>query len=252
RLRCAGWPETARFTSSLRGARCGGRAPSAAPGPPRAWRGPRGAARSPAGARESTPPCSGSSGPARPRRVSRGTRRRRPRPPRSRPARRGGRLSRAPAHTTTATEAGRRSHRREGRGAGRRPISSCARQEHGEAAPFSFARLGGHATPARGEAERVGAEVDDQLVEALLVAAIRKVRSEALALEGDARLLGLRVDLLDDAVHEPRQIERLTVELHEPRPQARRLEDLIDEPEQPLGALPDDVHEAFLLLRERS
>src|SRR5207249_8192923 len=97
-----------------------------------------------------------------------------------------------------------------------------------------------------------GAEVDDQLVEALLVAAIRKVRSEALALEGDARLLGLRVDLLDDAVHEPRQIERLTVELHEPRPQARRLEDLIDEPEQPLGALPDDVHEAFLLLRERS
>src|SRR2546426_6414035 len=108
------------------------------------------------------------------------------------------------------------------------------------------------APPARGEADRVGAEVDDQLVEALLVAAIRKVRSEALALEGDARLLGLRVDLLDDAVHEPRQIERLTVELHEPRPQARRLEDLIDEPEQPLGALPDDVHEAFLLLRERS
>src|SRR2546426_48662 len=46
------------------------------------------------------------------------------------------------------------------------------------------------APPARGEADRVGAEVDDQLVEALLVAAIRKVRSEALALEGDARLLG--------------------------------------------------------------
>src|SRR5207245_1690502 len=33
------------------------------------------------------------------------------------------------------------------------------------------------APPARGEADRVGAEVDDQLVEALLVAAIRKVRS---------------------------------------------------------------------------
>src|SRR2546428_711151 len=61
-----------------------------------------------------------------------------------------------------------------------------------------------------------------------------------------------QVDLSDAAAQEPRQIERLTVELHEPRPQARRLEDLIDEPEQPLGALPDDVHEAFLLLRERS
>ena len=89
-------------------------------------------------------------------------------------------------------------------------------------------------------------------MEPLLVAAVREVRPETLALQGDTRLLGPGVELVDDAVHEPRQIERLAVELHEPRAQARHLEDLVDEPEQALGALRDDVHEAFLLLRERA
>src|SRR5439155_1539714 len=70
--------------------------------------------------------------------------------------------------------------------------------------------------------------------------------------EGDARLPGLRMDLLDGAVHEPREVEWPAVELREPRPQARHLEDLIDEPEQPLGAQPDDVREASLSLRERA
>src|SRR2546422_224112 len=189
-----------------------------------------------------------------------------------------------------------------------------ARQEHGEAAPLPFARLGGpppavgvhdaahdrqaqaraaplavglavgvedvrqrvggdadarvldeelelragvdqphdDMAPARGEPDRVGAEVDHPLVEPLRVAEVREVRPEPLVLKGDARLLGLRVDLLDGAVHEPCEVEWSAVELHEPRPQARHLEDLIDEPEQPLGAQPDDVREASLSLRERS
>src|SRR5436309_3832140 len=189
-----------------------------------------------------------------------------------------------------------------------------ARQEHGEAAPLPFARLGGHAPavgvhdaahdrqakaraaplavglavgvedvrqrvggdadarvldlelelrarvdqphddvpPARAEADPLGAEVDYHLVEPFRVAEVREVRSEPLALEGDARRLGLRVDLLDGAVHEPCEVEWSAVELHEPRPQARQREDLIDEPEQPLGAQPDDVREASLSLRERA
>src|SRR3989454_10805351 len=104
----------------------------------------------------------------------------------------------------------------------------------------------------RGEPDRVGAEVDHHLVEPLRVAEVREVRPEPLVLKGDARLLGLRVDLLDGAVHEPCEVEWSAVELHEPRPQARHLEDLIDEPEQPLGAQPDDVREASLSLRDRS
>ena len=76
------------------------------------------------------------------------------------------------------------------------------------------------------------------------------MRPVALALQGDPRLLGLRVKLLDDAVHEHREVERLTVELHEPRPEPRHLEDLIGEPEQPLGTPPDDVGQAPLLLGE--
>src|SRR5207245_7505328 len=108
------------------------------------------------------------------------------------------------------------------------------------------------APPARGEADRVGAEIDDQLVQPLRVAEEREVRPEAFALEGDARLLGLRVDLLDDAVYEPREVDWPAVKLHEPGAQARHLEDLIHEPEQPLGAQSDDVREASLSLRERA
>src|SRR5437867_3314441 len=106
-------------------------------------------------------------------------------------------------------------------------------------------------TPAtRGKADRVGAEIDHELVKPFLVAEVREVRPVALALQGDTGLLGLRVKLLDGAVHEPREVERLPLELHEPRAQARHLEDLIGEPEQPLGALRDDVGQARLLLRE--
>src|SRR6266850_280822 len=108
------------------------------------------------------------------------------------------------------------------------------------------------APAARGKADRVGAEVDHELIEPFLVAEVREVRPVALALQSDTRLLGLRVKLLDDAVHELREVERLTVELHEPGLEARHLQDLIGEPEQPLGAQRDDVGEALLPLRERA
>jgi hypothetical protein len=39
------------------------------------------------------------------------------------------------------------------------------------------------------------------------------VRTVAFALQSDTRLLGLRVKLLDDAVYEPREVERLPVEV---------------------------------------
>ena len=74
----------------------------------------------------------------------------------------------------------------------------------------------------------------------------------ALALQGDTRLRGLRVELLDRAVHEHREVERFSIELYEPGAKARHLEDLIGEPQQALGAPPDDVGEALLLLRERA
>src|SRR5882724_2861194 len=108
------------------------------------------------------------------------------------------------------------------------------------------------ASAARGKADRVGAEVDHELVEPFLVAEVCEVRPVALALEGDTRLLGLWVKLLDAAGHERREVKRLTVELHEPGAEARHLEDLIGEPEQPLGALSDDAGETPLLLRERA
>src|SRR5229473_3304189 len=70
----------------------------------------------------------------------------------------------------------------------------------------------------------------------LFVAEVGEGRPEALVLEGHAGLHGPWVELLDGAVHEPRKIERLPVELHEAGAEARHLEDLVDEPEQPSGA----------------
>src|SRR6266404_6837932 len=102
---------------------------------------------------------------------------------------------------------------------------------------------------ARGKSDRVGAEVDHELVEPFFVSEVREVRSVAFALQSDTRLLGLRVKLLDDAVYESREVERFPVEV-DPGAEARQLEDLIGEPEQPLGAQPDDVGEALLLLGE--
>src|SRR5205814_10218411 len=96
------------------------------------------------------------------------------------------------------------------------------------------------------------AEVDHHLLEPLPRAEVPQVRPHALLLERDPRLLDPRVERLDDAVHEPREVEWLPVELDEPGAQARHLEDLIDEPEQSLRALADDAREALLLLRERA
>jgi hypothetical protein len=72
------------------------------------------------------------------------------------------------------------------------------------------------APTARGKPECVGAEVDYELVEPFLIAEVREVRPVALALQFDPRLLSLRVKLLDDAVHESREVERLPVEFHKP------------------------------------
>src|SRR5206468_6627801 len=92
------------------------------------------------------------------------------------------------------------------------------------------------APAARCKADRVGAEVDHELVEPFLVAEEGEVGPVALALQRDARLLGLRVELLDDAVHELREVERFSVELYEPGAKARHFEDLIGEPKQAHGA----------------
>src|SRR4029453_5099574 len=55
---------------------------------------------------------------------------------------------------------------------------------------------------------------------------------------------------LDNAGHEPREVERVSGELYEPGAKARHLEDLIGEPKHALGALSDDAGESLLLLRE--
>ncbi len=89
-------------------------------------------------------------------------------------------------------------------------------------------------------------------MEPFLVAEVGEVGPVALALQRDTRLLGLRVELLDDAVHELREVERFSVELYEPGAKARHFEDLIGEPKQAHGALSDDAGEPFLLLRERA
>src|SRR5439155_23609866 len=127
------------------------------------------------------------------------------------------------------------------------PVSSTWSSSSG---PVSISRT--TTRPPRGVKRIALAPIDDQLVQPLRVAEEREVRPEAFVLEGDARLLGLRVDLLDDAVYEPREVDWPAVELHEPGAQARHLEDLIHEPEQPLGALSDNVREAPLPLRERA
>lgn len=108
------------------------------------------------------------------------------------------------------------------------------------------------ATPARGKADRVGAEVGHELVEPFSIAHVSELRSVALALEGDTRLGGLGMKLFDDAIYERCEIERLPIELYEPRAEAGHLEDFFDEPEKALGALADDVCQTLLTVRERT
>src|SRR6266850_485930 len=102
---------------------------------------------------------------------------------------------------------------------------------------------GDDAPAARREPDRVGSQVDDQLVKPLFVTPVHEVDAETLALEGHPRLRGARVELLEGAVHELRQVERLSLNLHEPGLQPRHLEDLVHEPQQASRALPDDVGE---------
>ena len=103
----------------------------------------------------------------------------------------------------------------------------------------------------RGKADRIRSEVDDELVKALLVAEIREVSTIALPLQSDTSLLGLGVQLLDDAVYEPREVDRSPVKLTEPGTKTRHFEDLIGKAEQTLGALRDDASEALLIRCER-
>src|SRR4029450_3930504 len=72
------------------------------------------------------------------------------------------------------------------------------------------------APAARRKADRVSAEVNHELVEPFLVAEVCEVGPVALALQRDARLLSLRVELLDNAGQEPREGGRFWVELYEP------------------------------------
>src|SRR5215831_1838572 len=111
---------------------------------------------------------------------------------------------------------------------------------------------GDDAAAGRGEADRVGAEVHDDLMQTLEVAGVREARSDALALERHGGLRGQRVKLLDGPIDQLREIERAPFELDQPGLQARHLEDLIHEPEQSPGADRDDVGEPPLLVGERS
>jgi hypothetical protein len=69
------------------------------------------------------------------------------------------------------------------------------------------------APPARSEADRVSAEVDHELVQPLRVAEVAEVIPIALALQVDAGLFGLRMKLLDRALHELGEVKGLAVKL---------------------------------------
>src|SRR4029453_7705052 len=85
-------------------------------------------------------------------------------------------------------------------------------------------------TPAaRSKPDRVGAKVNDELVQTPLVAEALEVRPVELVLQHDSCCLGLRVKLFDDAVNESGEVECLPLELHEPGAHARHFENLIGE-----------------------
>ena len=91
----------------------------------------------------------------------------------------------------------------------------------------------GDAPTAWRKANRVGREVDDELIQPLFVAEIREVGPIALALQRDAGLLGLGMKIFDDAIDECREVDRLAIELREAGAKPRHLEDLIGKPKQP-------------------
>jgi hypothetical protein len=80
------------------------------------------------------------------------------------------------------------------------------------------------------KANRVGGEVDDELIQPFFVAEIREVRPIALPFQRDAGFFGLGMKVFDDAIDECREVDRLAIKLREPGAETRHLEDLVGEP----------------------
>src|SRR5262249_36178969 len=100
------------------------------------------------------------------------------------------------------------------------------------------------------EPDGVADEVHDDLQEALLVTREPEVLTEFLTLEAHARLIGGRLELVDRSGHDLVEVDPHPLNRQDAGPEARYLENLVDQPPESTRSRGDDLDEPPLLVGE--